>query len=395
MFSQKHNNIVTNILQFLMPHFKLLLQCIFAKKEQIMYFILQEMKKIDLGDTPVENIFIDMYMPIADGNYVKVYLMGYKWAKEGQNNFSNSTITRQLDIAMDEVQDAWKYWENLGIIKRHATEDGSDCKIEFLNLKQMLIDNFYIEKNDSNENKASEVDILIDTMKHSDNITMMQDIEEMFCRPLTVNEKQKINKWKSDYGMTTDMMTQAFSYSINNRKIKKFSSIEKVLKDWFDAGVKNLDTMVEYLEKRNDRFSIYSKISRYLGIFRPLDEPSMRIIDKWIDEWKFSMEMIMKCLDKSVNTLNPSFTYFDSIMKSWNEKGFKTVEDLKNDVKPEAKKQAVQNKDTKPNNKFHNFDQKMKNYSEQELEKIARQKLEKKLNKLGIGVPKEGDDENK
>lgn len=360
-----------------------------------MYFILQEMKKIDLGDTPVENIFIDVYMPMAAGNYVKVYLMGYKWAKEGQNNFSNSTITRQLNLSMNEVQDAWEYWEGLGIVTRHITEDGSDCRVEFLNLKQLYIDNFYNEKTEGNEPEVSRVDILIDNMKHSENITMMQDIEEMFGRPLTVNEKQKINNWRSDYKMAPDMMTQAFSYSINNRKIKKFSSIEKVLKDWFDAGVKDMDTMVEYLEKRNDRFSIYSKISRYLGIFRPLDEPSMRIIDKWIDEWEFSMEMIMKCLDKSVNTLNPSFTYFDSIMKSWNEKGFKTVEDLKNDVKPEAKRQAVPNKNTKPNNKFHNFDQKMKNYSEEELEKIARLKLEKKLNKLGIGMPKEGDDENK
>lgn len=360
-----------------------------------MYFILQEMKKIDLGDTSVENIFIDVYMPMADGNHVKVYLMGYKWAKEGQNNFKSSTITRQLNLSMDEVQEAWGYWESLGIIKRHATDDGSEWRIEFLNLKQMHIDNFYIEKNESNGTKVSEVDILIDTMKHSDNITMMQEVEEMFGRPLTVNEKQKINNWRSDYEMTADMVTQAFSYSINNRKIKKFSSIEKVLKDWFDAGVKDIDTMVEYLEKRNDRFSIYSKISRYLGIFRPLDEPSMRIIDRWIDEMGFSMEMIMRCLDKAANTLNPSFTYFDSILKSWHEKGFKTVEDLKNDVKPEAKKQTVPNKDSKPNNKFHNFDQKIKNYSEEELEKIARKKLEKKLNKLGIAIPEEGDDGNK
>lgn len=41
-----------------------------------MYFIFQEMQ-IDLGDTPIENIFINDYMPQADGTYVKVYLMGY------------------------------------------------------------------------------------------------------------------------------------------------------------------------------------------------------------------------------------------------------------------------------------------------------------------------------
>ena len=27
----------------------------------------------------------------------------------------------------------------------------------------------------------------------------------------------------------------------------------------------------------------------------------MRTIDRWIDEWDFSMEMILKCLDNSTN----------------------------------------------------------------------------------------------
>jgi len=36
-----------------------------------MYFILQEMQ-IELGDTPIDNIFINDYMPQAEGTYVKV-----------------------------------------------------------------------------------------------------------------------------------------------------------------------------------------------------------------------------------------------------------------------------------------------------------------------------------
>ena len=32
----------------------------------------------DLGVTPIENIFINHYMPMARGDYVKVYLYGLK-----------------------------------------------------------------------------------------------------------------------------------------------------------------------------------------------------------------------------------------------------------------------------------------------------------------------------
>jgi DnaD/phage-associated family protein len=354
-----------------------------------MYFVLQEMQ-IDLGDTPIENIFINDYMPVADGTYVKVYLMGYKCAKD-QSNFNNETIAKQLNLSLTKVLEAWDYWENEGIIKKHVQEDENNYVVEFINLKQLYIDNVYsqIKNNESDEKIHNEN---IPSGKYSENIKMMQDIEEMFRRPLTINEKQKINKWLSIYKMKAGMMTQVFSYCINNKKTKRFSSIEYVLKEWYDQGVNDIDTMVEYLEKKNDRFSIYSRISKYLGIYKPLDEPAMRIVDKWIDDWGFSMEMILKCLDKSVNTLNPNFKYFDSILERWHEKGFKIVEDLKNDIKPETKRKKPVNSSAGSKNKFHNFDQKIKDYSEEELEKIAKKRLEKKLNKLGLS--EEGDDKN-
>ena len=36
---------------------------------------------MDLGDTVIANIFLREYMPQADGNFVKVYLLAYGWFK--------------------------------------------------------------------------------------------------------------------------------------------------------------------------------------------------------------------------------------------------------------------------------------------------------------------------
>ena len=30
--------------------------------------------KLDLGETPIENLFLDLMLPIADGDAIKVYL---------------------------------------------------------------------------------------------------------------------------------------------------------------------------------------------------------------------------------------------------------------------------------------------------------------------------------
>jgi len=303
-----------------------------------MYFILQELQ-IDLGDTPIENIFINDYMPLAEGTYVKVYLMGYKCARDKQSNFNNETIAKNLKLPLSDVLNAWDYWEKEGIVIKYQTDDEYNYIVEFVNLKQLYVDNVYKYIAKQNKEKSNYVnnEELITSNRGSENKKMMEEIEDMFGRPLKISEKQKIVSWLSTYKTKPEIMTQAFSYCINNKKVKRFSYIETVVSAWHDEGVNDLDSMVEYLEKRNDRFSMYSRISKALGFIRTLTEAEMKTIDKWIDEWRFSMEMILKCLDNSTKINNPNINYFDKILSEWNKNGFKTIEDLKNDVKPESK----------------------------------------------------------
>lgn len=356
-----------------------------------MYFILQEMQ-IDLGDTPVENIFINDYMPVADGTYVKVYLMGFKCAKDKQSNFNNETIAKNLKLPLSDVLSAWDYWEKEGIIIKHETDDEFNYIVEFVNLKQLYIDNVYkyISKNNKEKSNYIDNEELLSSSRNTENKKMMEEIEDMFGRPLKISEKQKIVSWLNNYKMKPEIMALAFSYCVNNKKVKRFSYIETVVSAWHDEGVNDIDTMVEYLEKRNDRFSIYSRISKALGFIRTLTEAEMKTIDKWIDEWQFSMEMILKCLDNSTKINNPNINYFDKILSEWNKNGFKTIEDLKNDVKPEAKTKAAAKETPKAKNKFHNFIQ-SDEYSNEDLEQIVRKRFEKKLNKLGLNMPDEGE----
>lgn len=356
-----------------------------------MYFILQELQ-IDLGDTPIENIFINDYMPQADGTYVKVYLMGYKCAKDKQG-FNNETLAKNLKVPLTDVLNAWNYWEEEGIIIKHQTDDDYNYIVEFVNLKQFYVDNVYKHiRNVKDKDKHGDTDKLISQARNPEIKTMMEEIEDMLARPLKINEKQKILSWLSKYKMNPFIMSQAFSYCVNNKKVKRFTYIESVVAAWYDEGVRDLDTMVEYLEKRNDRFSTYSRVSKALGFNRTLTEAEMRTIDKWIDQWGFSMDMILKCLDNSIKISNPNINYFDKILDDWYKNGFKTPEDLKKDKKPEKEKAPKES--GKAKNKFHNFIQ-SEDFSGDDLEKIARKRFEKKLNKLGLTIPEEGDEGNK
>jgi hypothetical protein len=162
-----------------------------------MYFILEEMQ-YELGDTPIDNIFINDYMPDADGTYVKVYLMGYKWAKERQS-FNNETLAKNLKIPLTDVLNAWNYWESEGIVIKHETEDEYNYIVEFVNLKQYYMDKVYKHIHKAKTNQYADNDKLISAAKNPEIKTMMEEIEDMLGRPLKISEKQKIITWLNKY----------------------------------------------------------------------------------------------------------------------------------------------------------------------------------------------------
>ena len=176
---------------------------------------------IDFGQTPVENIFINDFMPMADGTYVKVYLLGYKYATDRDENIiiDNNTISKHLNIPLVDVLKAWEFWEKIGIIKRHpkTTDDDNDFAVEFLSLRQLYIDNNYELKNapksespSSSKDYSCSPDELIEANKIPEIKNMFYQIDQLMRRQLTVNERTKVLEWIYNFNMDPDIIIKAF-----------------------------------------------------------------------------------------------------------------------------------------------------------------------------------------
>ena len=138
---------------------------------------------IDLGDTPIENIFIDVYMPMANGTFVKVYLLGYKYSCDSDmsKNVTNLTLAKNLNIPLSDVLSAWDFWESKKIIKKHTESEESETEysVEFLNLKQLYIDNNY--KNIySLQTESSELETYTCSTTDLIDANKIPEIKEMF-----------------------------------------------------------------------------------------------------------------------------------------------------------------------------------------------------------------------
>jgi len=348
-----------------------------------------ETTDIDLGNTPIENIFINDYMPMANGTYVKVYLLGYKYAYDKDSSISvdNETIAKNLNMPLTEVLEAWDFWEKKGIIEKiyNDENDKFNYKIKFLNLKQLYIKNNYkpinTQENVANNLYTCSVDDLVEANRNPAINNMFKNIDYIMRRPLMPNEKNKVLEWIYNYNMNPDIIEKAFFYSVEKKGKRKLSYVEGIIRNWYDEGITNVEALQEYLKVNNEKYYRYERVMKYLGYGnRNPSESEMKVIDKWFEEYNFSMELVLKGCENSRKTSNPSINYIDGILTSWYEKGIRSVEEIeekdKLPEKKEERKTSTAVRKTVPN-RFHNFEQRTSKYTAEELEEIARRKREK------------------
>lgn len=343
---------------------------------------------IDLGDTPIENIFINDYMPMANGTYVKVYLLGYKYAydRDVSIKLDNKTISRNLDIPLSDVLSAWDFWEEKGIVEKLAKEDGDpfDYKVRFLNLKQLYIDNNYKPvginmSKKSQQDYSSSVKDVLEANENPEINKMFNQIDYIIRRPLVPNEKKTILDWLHNYNMNPDVVEKAFFQAMEKKGKRDIRYVAGIIKNWYDQGITNLQAYEDSLRLKNERYYSYTAILKSLGISgRNITPAEKKIVDKWFDTYKFNLDIILEAAARGTGISNPNINYMDSILTSWQESGYKSLDEIgKLDQKPkkENKGKTIYKKPSSKT-KFHNFKQRTESYSEDDLERIAKKKRE-------------------
>ena len=66
--------------------------------------------------TVVENIFLREFMPAAPEGAVKAYLYGLMQCQQGTGAGSLSAFARAVALSETEVQDAFAYWQEKGLV---------------------------------------------------------------------------------------------------------------------------------------------------------------------------------------------------------------------------------------------------------------------------------------
>ena len=145
-----------------------------------------------------------------------------------------------------------------------------------------------------------------------------------------------------------------------NDKINR-TSIEitkTILLNKNDDKIKNLNSNLDDFKKqKQEKMNKLKKdIARKLGKHTGLTQYEEAYIEKWLQEYKYDLEIIELALKKTTSKSNPNFDYIDKIISDWHDRKLLNSEDVKNYLL-EFKNKSKQIKELEKKTGYQNYDQ--------------------------------------
>ena len=268
---------------------------------------------------PLPMEFINKYMISANATYVKVYLYGLAKCYEGEEDVSNASIAEALDILETDVSKAWRYWKKVGLV--HSEGKGV---LVFDTVLQEPLKNEPLK-----ETKPAPMKEITKAMginpKMKETVAMA---EQMLKKPLSQREVTSLYSFMQEYSMTQEMVLVLLEYCVTIDKTN-FSYIEKVAESWSEQGINTLAEATKVLNRVTKEVRMQKKCKKIFGLDRELSGAESNYIARWVSDFSMSEAMIRTAYEKTVNNTGKiSMPYMNTILKSWYEKGIKTVSQI-------------------------------------------------------------------
>lgn len=341
--------------------------------------------------TSISNIFLDKYMPAANGEFVKVYLCLIRmFSDPGMRKPSLDELADILGLTERDINRALKYWESMGLLNVEYA-DGYPTSITLLPLNDDSRGTGIIPAHHVGTGSAG-------AEHHSVTISQAKDsaaapakkksdvmIDETFRQisfvaeqligiPLSGKDSKVLEYIYYELGFSDELIEYLIEYCVSSGK-RSFRYIEKVAISWKDENIVTVSQAKSAHEIHNKK--VYSIMKAFGLDDRQPCKPEMDYISKWYDEYGFENEVILEACNRTIQSIHkPSFEYADSILKNWKQKNIHTVSDITNFDTSKPKRTymttiTVPAKEIVPSaqktGKFGDFSQ--RSYDNEELEK--------------------------
>ena len=337
--------------------------------------------------TTVSNLFIDRFMPRANGEYIKIYLMLLRYFQTPESEISVTALADFLECTEKDVHRGLNYWEKQGVVSLYY--DG-EKNLSGVRLKELQERQMKEELREMPQEKtvpaAWEAAVTAPAAKPlSQTKGVKPDPEklagdEAFSQLLSIVSAYKKKPLSREdcnifaylynaLGMSAELLEYLAETCIENG-YSSVRTMEKIALEWHERGVKT-PAQAEAMQViyRQDMW----KIMKAFGLTkRNPNNSEKKMMEKWLMQYGFDLDVIIEACDRTGFQIHePSFPYADKILSSWKESGVRTKRDIESlEQNGHRKREAAQKERTTERpagvgnrpNRFHNYQQRDTDY---------------------------------
>lgn len=339
-----------------------------------------------LSITGISNVFLDKYMPEANGEFVKVYLYLVRCMGDSSKQCSVSAIADHLNHTETDVQRALLYWERQNVLRLDFDAQKNIVGIGLLPLYDsapasvptsapaaiqasapVAIQTPAPAAEQIESKRRSYTIDEIESFRKDDEVSEMFFVIETYLKkPMTVAQINTVLFWYEELEFSTDLITHLVEYCLGKGH-NSFRYMDRIALDWYNNSIFTIEAAKCEAEKHN---KVNYTIIKALGISgRDLAQSERVFITRWTEEWKFELPLIEEACRRTIEaTHQASFTYADKILETWKNNGVRNMDDViaLDQSFAANRKISVRTTESTKRTKFSNFDARNNDYDQLE-----------------------------
>ena len=284
--------------------------------------------------TTVSDIFIDQYMPKANGEFVKVYLYLLRATGSGAGIATISEIADHFSNTEADIVRALNYWASEGILQ---VQTGADGQITGINLCSLAVSGMQAAQN----NKSNLQNGVVNNIAQSNlqnrvgnNIAQSNLQNSVGNNIAQSNFQNNVVKNTAQNNLQSNVVNNAVQ-NISGADSQVQDSVVKKLKS--QAADKDAPSQKEYtldeikeFRKNPDISELFFIIETYLK--HTLSSTDTNMVLYWLDELHFSTDLVEYLVEYCITKGHSSLRYMNKVALGWADAGIKTVDQAKDDA---------------------------------------------------------------
>lgn len=298
--------------------------------------------------TSVSNIFIDEYMPKANGEFIKIYLLLLRLVNTGCDDLSITMIADKFNMLEADVIRALKFWSEQNLLSLSLDADGNinGIRLESSNSNRYIVRDIS-SKTETLATASGEVapatvpaasGVIVPAKKKysakdissfsdNENFSQLTFLAQTYLgKTLNTSEINSILYMLDGLKLDSNFIEYIMETCISSGH-KTLSYIEKQAVEYFKKGISNAKEAKADAKLRQD---ICKSIYKVFGLASKTPvKKEISYITKWTEDFGFSDDIILEACERTMeHTHTASFPYADKILFDWAEKKVCSMEDI-------------------------------------------------------------------